>query len=152
MNTAVQKALAASNITSVDIIDNGPGSAEPASKLPLASKKQKRTTVAHATAAPAADLNTDGVKQPTGPQEPFAAAEMAAKQPKKKATAVKLAKAALHSGDDLGDEFAIDFDAAEDAGVKKKSKSVISPTAQGSDGMLANKPKAKKAKHKVVQF
>ena len=63
-------------------------------------------------------------------------------------------KPKLPSGDDLGDAFAIEIEAAEDEGVKKKKKkAVVSSATETDDADQSDKPsKSKKSKHKVVEF
>ena len=65
----------------------------------------------------------------------------------------KSTKTHLPSGDDLGDEFAIEIDAAEDEGAKKKNKPVEDSVTESvvADGM-GKAAKQKKSKLKVVKF
>jgi len=65
----------------------------------------------------------------------------------------KSTKTHLPSGDDLGDEFAIEIDAAEDEGAKKKKKRPVEDSVAETvaDGM-GKAAKPKKSKPKVVKF
>lgn len=55
----------------------------------------------------------------------------------------------LPSGDDLGDEFPIEIEDAEDVGKKKKKKAVVNPSLVST---AATPAKGKKSKHKLVSF
>lgn len=57
-------------------------------------------------------------------------------------------KAVKQSGDDLGDEFDIEVDAAEDEGSKKQQKN----SSVASDLSLRQTPKIKSKKPRVVEF
>lgn len=58
-------------------------------------------------------------------------------------------KPKLPSGDDLGDEFAVEVEDMDDAGKQKKKKK---QTVISSDSAVAALTKGKKSKHKVVSF
>ena len=60
----------------------------------------------------------------------------------------KAGKHKLPSGDDLGDEFPVEIEDAEDVG-KKEKKAIINPSLDSTTGTLA---KGTKSKHKVVSF
>lgn len=62
----------------------------------------------------------------------------------------KAGKRSLPSGDDLGDEFPIEIEDAEDVGTKRKKKKATSNP--GTDFNAASPAKVKKSKHKVVSF
>ena len=62
----------------------------------------------------------------------------------------KAGKRSLPSGDDLGDEFPIEIEDAEDVGTKRKKKKATSNP--GTDFNAASPAKGKKSKHKVVSF
>ena len=132
---AVHKALTASGVQSKAArpSSSAQGGASVVSTKTKPNKKQKQDAVPAGSAAePAADVQT--VAQEAAP---------VATKPARKASA----KAAMPSGDDLGDEFDVDID-AENEGSKKRKKSKQSTDETGS----AVDAKAKRNKHKVVQF
>ena len=67
------------------------------------------------------------------------------------AKAKAAAKRVLPSGDDLGDEFPVEIEDAEDVGGRKKKKKAVGSAAAAAPGALAP-VKAKKSKHKLVKF
>ena len=100
------------------------------------NKKQKADAVqADHAAKPTADVQN--VVQETAP---------VATKPARKAST----KAAMPSGDDLGEDFDVDIDAAEDESGKKNKKTKRSRDEIGSQADA--EAKLKHNKHKVVQF
>ena len=73
-----------------------------------------------------------------------------------KPVSMKAVKPFHPSGDDLGDEFDVEPEAAEDAGTKMKKKKAFSSTESdlhpGNLGNSVTSKKARKSKHKVVSF
>lgn len=57
-------------------------------------------------------------------------------------------KRKLPSGDDLGDEFAVEVDSMDNVGKPQTKKKTVT----SSDSAVAASTKGKKSKHKVVSF
>ena len=142
LNTAVQKALAASGNGAANAGQHDDTQTQTKGRQQKASKKHK----------PVSDVNTeqpdDAVERSvTSQKQPGLLS--GAKALKKPLLPPNTAKPILPSGDDLGDEFAIEVDAQEEDGIKRKQKPISSPVLDKAD---SGKSKAKKSKHKVVQF
>ncbi len=162
LNSAVQKALASfattTSAATADPADGSSGQPQTASKKQKAGKKQKQPI--ENAAKPSAKVDS-----PVEDVEPSREAGDGSEQvqPAKSGlgtvpsgeTVAKAKKPHLAGGDDLGDEFAIDIDAAEDEGAKKKKKKkTISSSVAEMDNAAgqAKGSKGKKSQHKVVQF
>lgn len=127
LTEAVQKALNTVGISSKAVPANkvagGKHNLDSKSKP---SKKQKQANVADAVAQD--DVAPAGVSQ----------------------SGKVASKAVKHSGDDLGDEFDVEVEAAEDEGNQKRKKKKGSLKAGSLKDEKSNKPKAKA--HKVIRF
>lgn len=159
LTTAVQKALTASGITaSTDTASKATDSLVPklSGKKDKAVKKQKHQL--HEDTVLEAHPNSKAgiVDKSATDQSVSAEASMDASLEKASAAdqpQTKSKKTHVPSGDDLGDEFAIEIDAAEDEGAKKKKKPVGDsvPESVVADG-TGKEAKLKKSKQKVVKF
>ena len=158
LNTAVQRALAASNITTPTA-----GKAQDSSQQPESTSKRQKAAAKHtqqlaqdtlSTANPASTLEDSEQSTPA-----INASDENSQAETKTSPAViqsraKSSRVHMASGDDLGDEFAIEIDAAEDEGARKKTKKIMSGSVTEADTAKGRDPAApsKKSKHKVVQF
>lgn len=159
LSAAVQSALAASGTVSA----TQPGDAAISlSEHPTQHKKKHKSQHKQG-------IQPDG-KSPTIPEVYHGsqqAAEMGASKVEKaveasavgKSTAgkAKAIKRVLPSGDDLGDEFSVEIEDAEDLGSKKKKKKSLLNSDLASDAAAAGAGaaapvKGKTNKHKVVSF
>jgi hypothetical protein len=154
LTTAVQKALTASGITASSETDIKASESQP-SKVPgkkdKSAKKQKHQLDQDAVLKAQPNSNAGEVDKSATGQSVMQA--LPAKAPDAGKPQGKSAKTHLPSGDDLGDEFAIEIDAAEDEGAKKKNKPVEDSVTESvvADGM-GKAAKQKKSKLKVVKF
>lgn len=158
LSTAVQRALAASGITTPTA-----GKAQHSSQQPKsASKRQKSATEqtqqlaqdALPTANPASTLEDSEQSTPAVNASDHNSQAETKKSPAVIQSRAKSSRVQMASGDDLGDEFAIEIDAAEDEGVTKKPKKIMSGSVTEPDSAKGRDRAAtsKKSKHKVVQF
>lgn len=158
LSTAVQRALAASGITTPTA-----GKAQHSSQQPESASKRQKSATKHTkqlaqdalpTANPASTLEDSEQSTPAVTASDKNSQAGANKLPAVIQRTVKSSRVHMASGDDLGDEFAIEIDAAEDEGARKKTKKIMSgsvteaDTAKGRDQTAPSK----KSKHTVVQF
>ena len=148
---AIKKALAATGFKPAAVLPAGAASKQGYTEasdgaMMKAKKKQNRLEPAR----PSADLAPDTVAASRSlaaaeTPEPSSAVTAAGK-------AVKPSKKAMkHSGDDLGEDFDIEVDAAEDEGSKKKKKK--KPLGDDTEPLPAGKArKGFSKKHKIVAF
>ena len=159
LTTAVQKALTASGIAaSTETVSKATESQPPkaSGKKDKSAKKQKNQLDQDAVLE--AQPNSKAVEVDKSAAEQSVSAEASMQASPAKAPAAgkpqgKSTKTHLPSGDDLGDEFAIEIDAAEDEGAKKKKKRPVEDSVAETvaDGM-GKAAKPKKSKPKVVKF
>lgn len=158
LSTAVQRALAASGITTPTA-----GKAQHSSQQPgSASKRQKHAAEqtqqlaqdALPTANPASTLIDSEQSTPAVTASNKNSQAGTKKSPAVIQSTAKSSGVHMASGDDLGDEFAIEIDAAEDEGAKKKTKKMTGGSVTETDTGKGRDQAApsKKSKHKVVQF
>ncbi|KAA6416581.1 MAG: prolyl-tRNA synthetase [Trebouxia sp. A1-2] len=160
LTTAVQKALTASGIiASTETVSKATDSQlpQPSGKKNMSAKKQKHQLDRDAVGKAQPNSKAEEVDKNTVEQSVRAEASVQAspaKAPAAGAPQRKSSKTHLPSGDDLGDEFAIEIDAAEDEGAKKKKKrpleASVTETVVADGNSKAAQPK--KSKAKVVKF
>ena len=143
----MQKALASSGSVPVGGQDNAT-QARTAGKQHHASEKQKAVSDVNAEQP---DANVNNAQLPAASQKQSGLVQHEAKESKRTLPPSKSAETVLPSGDDLGDEFAIEVEAQEDSGAKQRKKAVHSPDS-AMEKADTSKPKIRKSKHKVVQF
>ena len=158
LSTAVQSALAASGITTTTAGKAQRSSQQPesTSKRQKSAKKQTQQQAEDAlpTANPASTVEDNEQSTPAVTANDKNSQAGTRKLPGVSQSRAKSSRDHKASGDDLGDEFAIEIDAAEDEGTRKKTKKILSgsatdiDTAKGGDQAATSK----KSKHKVVQF
>ncbi len=159
LTAAVQKALTASGITASSETGSKASDSQPPKvpgKKDKSAKKQKHQLDQDAVLEAQPNSKAGIVDKSATDQSVSAEASMhaslekasAAGQPQKMAK-----KTHMPSGDDLGDEFAIEIDAAENEGAKKKKKPVEDSVTESvvADG-TGKAAKLKKSKQKVVKF
>ncbi len=157
LTTAVQKALTASGITaSTETVSKATDSQLPQApgKKDKSAKKQKHQLDQDTVVKTQPNSKAGEVDKNTAEQSVSAKASVQASPAKAPAAGKpqgKSTKTHLPSGDDLGDEFAIEIDAAEDEGAKKRpvEDSVTETVVADGTGKAA---KPKKRKPKVVKF
>ena len=160
LTTAVQKALTVSGITtSVDTVSKATNSQLPkaSGKKDKSAKKQKHQLDQDAVLEAQPNSNAGEADKSAAEQSVSAEASMQASPAKAPAAGKsqgKSIKTHLPSGDDLGDEFAIEIDAAEDEGAKKRKKTPVEDSATETIvapgvGKVA---KPNKIQSKVVKF
>ena len=144
---AVQKALTAAGI-SVGNQHNDVGS-----ELPKSEMSPEHMVQMQPKQKPA------GKAEPTKPHQETVVVVgnedgQAAAQQSQISAGLKPSKASRLSGDDLGDEFAVDIEAEEDAGKqqRKHKKAVHADPGFAALKSSGNPAKSKKLKHKVVSF
>ena len=160
LTTAVQKALTASGITaSPDTVSKATELQPPkaSGKKDKSAKQQKHEMDQDAQLEAQPDSNAGEVDKSAAEQSVSAEASMQASSAKALAAGKpqgKSKKTHLPSGDDLGDEFAVEIDAAEDEGAKKRKKTSVEDSATETivaSGM-GKVAKPKKFQSKVVKF
>lgn len=160
LTTGVQKALIASGITaSSETIIKASDSQlfKVPGKKGKSAKKQKHqldqdVVIKAQPNSSAGDVDKSATDQSVSAEASVQAS--LAKAPAAGKPQAKSKKTHLPSGDDFGDEFAIEIDAAEDEGAKKRNKTPVEDSASEtivapSMGKVA---KPKKIQSKVVKF
>lgn len=160
LSTAVQKALTASGITaSTETVSKATESQPPKApgKKDKSAKKQKHELDQDAVLKAQPNSNAGEVDKSVVEQSVSAEASIQASPAKAPAAGRPQGKSTntyLPSGDDLGDVFAIEIDAAEDEGAKKRKKTPMEDSVTETivaPGM-GKAAKPKKMQSKVVKF